>query len=88
MSAGTPGESGKPKRGRPPKVQNPTDTHYAAFQVEISNLFQVNGVPLPATAGNAQLFNAMPQMGMGELDNPAVIGVIEALTGVELKTSF
>jgi 2-hydroxy-3-oxopropionate reductase len=44
------------------------------------------GVPLPATAANAQLFNAMLQMGMGDLDNSAVLGVIEALAGVTLKT--
>lgn len=43
------------------------------------------GVPLPGTAENAQLFNAMLQMGMGELDNSAVLGVIEALAGVALK---
>jgi 2-hydroxy-3-oxopropionate reductase len=43
------------------------------------------GMPLPATAENAQLFNAMLQMGMGELDNSAVIGVLEALAGIELK---
>ena len=42
------------------------------------------GVPLPATAENAQLFNAMLQMGMGELDNSAVIGVIEHLAGTKL----
>jgi 2-hydroxy-3-oxopropionate reductase len=42
------------------------------------------GVPLPGTAENAQLFNAMLQMGMGELDNSAVIGVIEALAGITL----
>jgi len=42
------------------------------------------GVPLPGTAENAQLFNAMLQMGMGELDNSAVIGVLEALAGVKL----
>jgi 2-hydroxy-3-oxopropionate reductase len=42
------------------------------------------GVPLPATAENAQLFNAMLQMGMGELDNSAVIGVLESLAGVKL----
>jgi 2-hydroxy-3-oxopropionate reductase len=42
------------------------------------------GVPLPGTAENAQLFNAMLQMGMGDLDNSAVIGVIEALAGVKL----
>jgi len=42
------------------------------------------GVPLPGTAENSQLFNAMLQMGMGDLDNSAVIGVIEALAGEEL----
>jgi len=43
------------------------------------------GVPLPATAEHAQLFNAMLQMGMGELDNSAVLGVIEALAGCKLE---
>jgi len=42
------------------------------------------GIPLPAAAENAQLFNAMLQMGMAELDNSAVIGVIEKLAGIEL----
>ncbi|MDX9990906.1 MAG: NAD(P)-binding domain-containing protein [Anaerolineales bacterium] len=42
------------------------------------------GVPLPGTAENAQLFNAMLQMGMGELDNSAVVGVLEKLAGIEL----
>jgi hypothetical protein len=31
------------------------------------------------------LYNAMKQMGMGELDNSAVLGVIELLGGVALK---
>jgi len=44
------------------------------------------GIPLPVTAENAQLFNAMLQLGMGELDNSAVIGVIEMLAGVKLNT--
>jgi 2-hydroxy-3-oxopropionate reductase len=43
------------------------------------------GVPLPATAENAQLFQAMLQMNMAELDNSAVIGVIEALAGTRLQ---
>lgn len=42
------------------------------------------GVPLPSTAANTQLFNAMLEMGMTELDNSAVVGVIEALANVEL----
>jgi 2-hydroxy-3-oxopropionate reductase len=45
------------------------------------------GVPLPGTAENAQLFNAMLQMGMGELDNSAVIGVLESLAGIKLAES-
>jgi 2-hydroxy-3-oxopropionate reductase len=44
------------------------------------------GVPLPGTAANTQLFNAMLQMGMGDLDNSAVVGVIETLAGVKLKS--
>ena len=44
------------------------------------------GIPLPVTAENAQLFNAMLQMGMGELDNSAVIGVIETMAGEKLRT--
>jgi len=42
------------------------------------------GVPLPATAENAQLYHAMLQMGMAELDNSAVIGVLEALAGTRI----
>ena len=44
------------------------------------------GVPVPGTAANTQLFSAMLEMGMGDLDNSAVIGVIEALAGEKLKT--
>jgi 2-hydroxy-3-oxopropionate reductase len=42
------------------------------------------GIPLPAAAVHAQLFNAMLQMDMAELDNSAVIGVIEQLAGTRL----
>ncbi len=42
------------------------------------------GVPLPSAAVDAQLFNAMLEMGMGELDNSAVLGVIEKLAGTNL----
>jgi 2-hydroxy-3-oxopropionate reductase len=42
------------------------------------------GIPLPSSAVNAQLYSAMLQMGMGDLDNSAVIGVIEALAGQSL----
>lgn len=44
------------------------------------------GVSLPTTAVNTQLFNAMLEMGMRELDNSAVVGVIEKLAGTEIKT--
>jgi len=42
------------------------------------------GMPLPATAIGMQLFEAMLQLGMRDLDNSAVIGVLEALTGERL----
>lgn len=42
------------------------------------------GAPVPAAAVHTQLFNAMLQMGMEELDNSAVIGVIESLADVSL----
>jgi len=45
------------------------------------------GVPLPSTAVNTQLFAAMLELGMRDLDNSAVIGVIERLVDVQLKLS-
>jgi len=42
------------------------------------------GIPLPSTSVNTQLFNAMLEMGMRELDNSAVVGVMEALANVKL----
>ena len=42
------------------------------------------GVPLPSSGLDAQLFNAMLEMGMAELDNSAVLGIIEALAGTTL----
>jgi 2-hydroxy-3-oxopropionate reductase len=44
------------------------------------------GAPLPVTAENSQIFNAMVQMGLGELDNSAVIAVIESLSGTQLNS--
>ncbi len=46
------------------------------------------GVPLPGTSTNTQLFNAMLEMGMAEMDNSAVVGVIETLANVELLGSY
>ncbi len=44
------------------------------------------GIPLPSAAVDAQLYNAMLDMDMGDLDNSAVIGVIETLAGTRLLT--
>jgi 2-hydroxy-3-oxopropionate reductase len=44
------------------------------------------GIPLPSASVNTQLFNAMLEMGMADQDNSAVIGVIEKLANVSLKT--
>ncbi|MFN3741349.1 MAG: NAD(P)-dependent oxidoreductase [Anaerolineales bacterium] len=42
------------------------------------------GIPLPSAALDAQLFRAMLEMGLGELDNSGVIAVIEQMAGVRL----
>jgi 2-hydroxy-3-oxopropionate reductase len=47
---------------------------------------RVYGIPLPSAAVDAQLYNAMLQNGMGEMDNSAVVGIIEELAGVKLST--
>ena len=41
-------------------------------------------IPLPSAAVDAQLFNAMLEMDMRDLDNSAVIGVLEVLAGTRL----
>ncbi|UCD41574.1 MAG: NAD-binding protein [Chloroflexota bacterium] len=45
------------------------------------------GIPLAATSLHSQLFNAMLEMGMSDLDNSAVIGVVESLAAAELLDS-
>jgi 2-hydroxy-3-oxopropionate reductase len=42
------------------------------------------GIPLPSAAVDAQLFNAMLELDMGNLDNSAVLGVIEILSNTKL----
>jgi len=42
------------------------------------------GIRLPSATENTNLFQQMIDMGMGELDNSAVVGVIEHLAGVKL----
>ena len=42
------------------------------------------GIPLPATEVNARLYDEMLQMDLGDLDNSAVIAVIEKMSGVAL----
>jgi 2-hydroxy-3-oxopropionate reductase len=42
------------------------------------------GIPMPSAAVHTQLFSAMLEMGMENLDNSAIIGVIESLSGITL----
>jgi 2-hydroxy-3-oxopropionate reductase len=44
-------------------------------------------MPLPSAAIHAQLYSAMLEMGMRDLDNSAVIGVLEQMAGIELGSS-
>ncbi len=41
-------------------------------------------IPLPSTSDHRQLYEQMIAMGMGELDNSAVLGVLEGMAGVNL----
>jgi len=41
-------------------------------------------IPISGTAENTKLFQQMIDLGMGELDNSAVVGVIEKMAGVEI----
>lgn len=53
----------------------------------IMDLAKSFGVPLPATAANTQLFNAMVAAGRGDQDNSAVISVLEDMAQIKLNTS-
>lgn len=53
----------------------------------IRDTAQENHMPLPGTAANMQLFEQMIDMGMGELDNSGVLGVLEHLAGINLLES-
>ncbi|MBK5106610.1 MAG: NAD-binding protein [Anaerolineales bacterium] len=50
----------------------------------VSDTARQYGIPIIAASVHEQLFNAMLDMGMGDEDNSAVIGVIEALAGTTL----
>jgi 2-hydroxy-3-oxopropionate reductase len=43
------------------------------------------GIPLPSAAVDSQLFNALIEMGLKDLDNSAVIAIIESMAGVVLN---
>jgi 2-hydroxy-3-oxopropionate reductase len=52
----------------------------------VMEMARTYGVPLPATAANTQVFNAMMANGLGDQDNSAVISVIEQLARAVLNT--
>lgn len=53
----------------------------------VMDMARTYNVPLPGAATNTQLFNALVAGGGGDLDNSAVIGVIEQLAQTLLKTN-
>lgn len=69
---------------------NRTPGFKAAMQYKDLNIVmemaRAYNVPLPGTAANTQLFNAMVANGLGELDNSAVVGIIEQLAQTVLET--
>jgi 2-hydroxy-3-oxopropionate reductase len=50
----------------------------------ISETAKEYDIPISSTIENTKLFQQMIELGMGELDNSAVVGVIEKLAGVEI----
>ena len=44
------------------------------------------GAPMPSTAVHQQLYLSMQALGMGELDNSAVLGVLETMSGIQLES--
>jgi 2-hydroxy-3-oxopropionate reductase len=52
----------------------------------VMEMARTYGVPLPCTAANTQVFNAMIANGLGDQDNSAVISVIEQLAHAVLNT--
>ena len=45
------------------------------------------GIPLPSVAVDAQLYNDMLLNGMGDLDNSAVVAMLEDISGTKLQES-
>ncbi len=52
----------------------------------VMEMARTYSVPLPGTAANTQVFNAMIANGLGDQDNSSVIGVIEQLAHAVLNT--
>jgi 2-hydroxy-3-oxopropionate reductase len=71
-------------------VGNRTPGFKASMQYKdlniVMDMAKAFGVPLPATSINTQLYNALINAGLGDQDNSAVIGVLEELAQVRLKT--
>jgi 2-hydroxy-3-oxopropionate reductase len=69
---------------------NRTPGFKAAMQYKdlniVMDMAKAYGVPLPSSAVNTQLFNAMLANGLGDQDNSAVISVIEQLAQITLRT--
>jgi 2-hydroxy-3-oxopropionate reductase len=78
---------------KPPRLfaGNRTPGFKASMQAKDLNIIletaREYGVQLPSASVDAQLYNAMLQNGMGDLDNSAVIGMIEELAGTKLQES-
>jgi 2-hydroxy-3-oxopropionate reductase len=76
---------------KPPRIfaGNRTPGFKANLQAKDMNIVletaRQYGVPLPSAAVHAQLFNAMLEAGMGDLDNSAVLGIIEMLANEKVE---
>ena len=45
------------------------------------------GIPLPSAAVDAQLYNSMVELNLGNQDNSAVLAILELLANVKLEVN-
>ena len=79
------GLMGKPMARNIMKAGFPLVVHNRSQAAIVMDTARAYAMPLPATATHTQLYRAMLELGLGELDNSAVLAVYEALTKTHLQ---
>lgn len=78
---------------KPPRLFNGIRTPGFKAQMQAKDLNIIietareYGVPLPSAAVDAQLYNSMVELDLGDQDNSAIIGILELLANVKLEAT-